>query len=261
MSPPSRPAPAAAADRPPRPGAGGPSLSVVIPCYNEVFRLQPLFHLIAAATPGEHEWLLVNDGSKDRTGQALAEFAAAQAGHVRALHHERNLGKGAAVRTGVLAARGELVGFVDADLAASPLDFAAYLDDADLRQGRTLLIGIRLLTQAKRVRRDPLRHALGRVYQTYVSQLTGLTVYDTQCGFKLVAADRARQLFEPLRCAGFAFDTELILRALAAGMTVREVTVAWEERGRSRVRPWSAARMFWDVLKLRRHLAHAREGR
>lgn len=233
-------------------------LTVVIPCYNEAFRLEPLFRLIDGQAARGWEWVLVDDGSTDRTGAAIAAFARRSRARVLVLRHARNLGKGAAVRTGVLASSGNLVGFVDADLAASPLDFAHYLADAELRRGQALLVGIRLLTQEKRVQRHPLRHAIGRVYLTYVSCLTGLTVYDTQCGFKLLSGKRARELFAPLRCTGFAFDAELILRAIAAKMAIREVPVAWQERGRSRVRPWSAARMFFDVLLIRARLARAR---
>jgi len=235
-------------------------LSVVIPCFNEAFRLEPLFRLIDRQAACGWEWVLVDDGSTDRTGQALAEFARRSAARVHALSHERNLGKGAAVRTGVLATTGDLVGYVDADLAASPLDLGHYLADPDVQAGRVLLVGIRLLTQEKRVQRHPLRHLIGRLYLTYVSCLTGLTVYDTQCGFKLLSGPRARELFAHVGCRGFAFDAELILRALAAGMSVREVPVTWQERGRSRVRPWSAARMFVDILEIRARLAREARG-
>ncbi|NLF16309.1 MAG: glycosyltransferase [Lentisphaerae bacterium] len=234
-------------------------LSVVIPCCNEAFRLEPLCALIDGAAGRGWEWLLVDDGSRDGTGGLLESFAARSRSRVRLLRHERNRGKGAAVRTGVLASQGDLVGYVDADLAASPLDFAAWLDDDGLRAGRELLVGIRLLTQERLVERRLWRHLLGRVYLTYVSCVTGLTVYDTQCGFKLLSGERARRLFEPLGCAGFAFDTELILRALGAGMRIREVPVAWQERGRSRVRPWNALRMAVDIVAIRARLA--REGR
>jgi len=235
-------------------------LSVVIPCYNEAFRLEPLFRLIDSQAALGWEWVLVDDGSADRTGQALAEFARRSPARVHALSHERNLGKGAAVRTGVLATTGDMVGYVDADLAASPLDFAPYLAEPDLQGGRALLVGIRLLTQERRVQRHPLRHLIGRLYLTYVSCLTGLTVYDTQCGFKLLSGGRARELFSRLGCRGFAFDAELILRALAAGMSIREVPVAWQEQGRSRVRPTSAARMFVDILAMRARLAREARG-
>lgn len=236
-------------------------LSIVVPCYNEAFRLPPLLALIDGNAERGWEWLLVDDGSGDRSPSMLAEFAAHTRADVRLLAHPENLGKGAAVRTGALAARQPMLGFVDADLAASPLDFQPFLDDPDLRQGNSLLIGIRLLTEEVRVRRHPLRHILGRLYQTYVAALTGLAVYDTQCGFKLLASNRARQLFGQMRCNGFAFDVELILLAKAAGMRVREVPIAWEEKFHSRVRPWTAARMFCDVLAMRRRLGRTTAGR
>lgn len=233
---------------------GARMLSVIIPCYNEAFRLDPLRGVIEDHAELGWEWIFVDDGSTDETHDVLQDFAHDSRAAIQVLVHQTNLGKGAAVKTGMMAATRELAGFIDADLAASPLQFADYLQDRDIREGRTLLVGIRLLTEEKLVRRHPVRHMLGRVYQTYVSNLTGLTVYDTQCGFKLLAAARGRDLFAGMRCAGFAFDTELILLAKARGMAVREVPIAWQEQYHSRIRPWHAARMLVDILSMRRRL-------
>lgn len=228
-------------------------LSVVIPCYNEAGRLEPLEALIEAQAALGWEWIFVDDGSADDTVARLEAFAIRSRAEVRVLRQEKNRGKGAAVRTGVLAARRPCVGYIDADLAASPLQFRAFLEDADILAGRCLLLGIRLLTESRRVKRSPLRHLLGRVYQTYLSNVTGLTVYDTQCGFKLLQTARAKEIFAELRCPGFAFDAELILLAKWKwGMEIREEPIAWEERHESRVRPWTAARMFVDILAIQR---------
>lgn len=234
-------------------------LSVVIPCYNEAKRLGPMLDLVRANAGLGWQWIFVDDGSRDATAAVVETLAADPALDVALVRHPRNRGKGAAVRSGFLRADRELVGYVDADLAASPLEFQQFLNGEKLRAGRELLLGIRLLTEEKRVERTFFRHLIGRIYQTYVSNLTGLTVYDTQCGFKLLATDRARAIAEHLSCDGFAFDVELILLARDRfGMAIREEPIHWREQGDSRVLPHHAARMFWEILRIHRRLKKRR---
>ena len=228
-------------------------LSVVVPCYNEADRVGRMASLIDAHASLGWEWVFVDDGSSDSTVTRLHEFQGRTQADIQVLVHDRNRGKGAAVRTGVLAAQRICVGYVDADLAASPLDFGPYLNDVDIVEGEALLVGIRLLTEKKQVKRTAFRHFLGRIYQTYLSNVTGLTVYDTQCGFKMLQTARGKQIFEEMACNGFAFDAELILLAeWKYGMEIREVPIAWEEQHHSRVRPWTAARMFSELVGIHR---------
>ena len=235
-------------------------LSVVIPCYNEAGRLGRLLDLIRSRADLGWQWVFVDDGSRDGTAAVVQGLAADPALDVVLVRHERNQGKGAAVRSGFLRAERPLVGYVDADLAASPLEFLPFLDGEALRAGRELLLGIRLLTEEKRVDRTVFRHFIGRIYQTYVSNLTGLTVYDTQCGFKLLATVQAQAIAAEMQCAGFAFDVELILLARDRhGMRIREEPVHWQERGDSRVWPHHALAMFWEILRIRRRLRKLRE--
>lgn len=237
-------------------------LSVVIPCYNEAGRLGPLLDLIRSRPDLGWQWVFVDDGSRDRTAAMVQELAAEPGLDVVLVRHERNQGKGAAIRTGFRRADRELVGYVDADLAASPLEFLPFLDGEAVRSGRELLVGIRLLTEEKKVERTFFRHFIGRIYQTYVSNLTGLTVYDTQCGFKLLATDRAKAIADEMRCDGFAFDVELILLARDRhGMRIREEPIHWREQGDSRVLPHHAAAMFWEILRIRQRLRKRREER
>ena len=231
------------------------AVSVVIPCYNEAPRLERWRELITANAFLDWEWIFVNDGSRDNSREVLATMAwDLEPYGMRIVDLPRNCGKGAAVRAGFMAASRPCVGYVDADLAASPLVFQLYLDDA-VRQGRTLLVGIRLLTADRLVQRTLFRHILGRLYQTLFSCFLGSTIYDSQCGFKLLATAKARALAADMRCDGFAFDAELLLLAQQRhDMHLREVPIAWSERGGSSVRPWSAFRMLVDLWLIRRRL-------
>ncbi|MDD4537820.1 MAG: glycosyltransferase [Lentisphaeria bacterium] len=231
------------------------AVSVVIPCYNEAPRLERWRELITANAFLDWEWIFVNDGSRDNSREVLAAMAwDLEPCGMRIVDLPQNRGKGAAVRAGFLAASRPCVGYVDADLAASPLAFQLYLDDA-VRQGHTLLLGIRLLTTERLVQRKVFRHVLGRIYQTLFAWCLGSTIYDSQCGFKLLATTKARALAADLHCDGFAFDAELLLLAQQRyDMHLREVPIAWVERGGSSVRPWSACRMLVDLWLIRRRL-------
>jgi len=237
-------------------------LSVVIPCYNEGSRLGPMLDLVRAHVELGWQWIFVDDGSSDRTAAVVRDLAADTQAEVVLVQHERNQGKGAAVRSGFERADGALVGYVDADLAASPLQFQPFLAGEELRAGGELLLGIRLLTEEKRVDRTFFRHLIGRVYQTYVSNLTGLTVYDTQCGFKLLSAARAKEIAPEMHCRGFAFDVELIMVARDLHqMRIREEPIHWREQGDSRVMPHHALSMFFEILGIRRRLIAQRRTR
>lgn len=232
------------------------TLSVVIPCYNEESRLSPLFSLIRANIERDWEWIFVDDGSTDNTNALVSEFIKLAPAKIRLVSIQPNSGKGRAVREGLLAAHGHLVGYVDADLAASPLEFATFVDDSQLRAGAELILGIRVKTHDDRVKRLLYRHLMGRAFQTYVSLITGLTVYDTQCGFKLMAGHRAHELAAKMQCDGFAFDVELIMLADRAGMHIREEMIPWEEKGDTKVRPWHIVHMAADIWRIRRRLTH-----
>jgi dolichyl-phosphate beta-glucosyltransferase len=93
-----------------------------------------------------------------------------------------------------------------------------------------------------------------------VSNLTGLTVYDTQCGFKLLSAAKAREIAPDMHCRGFAFDVELIMVARDLHhMRIREEPIHWREQGDSRVMPHHAMSMFFEILTIRRRLARRRQ--
>lgn len=235
-----------------------PRLTVIIPCYNEAPRLGNIFALIEQEAERPWEWLFVDDGSRDETAAMLQRFAAGKP-TVRTVINARNSGKGAAVRAGMLQAQGQLVGYVDADLAADPCQFEQFVDDQALLAGDEMVVGIRLKTHDGHVKRLLYRHIMGRIFQTYASMLTGLTVYDTQCGFKLMSQQGARVLANEMQCDGFAFDVELLMLAKKRGIRLREEMIAWQEQGNSRVRPKHVFRMALDILRLRCRLGHVRK--
>ena len=227
-----------------------PDLSVVIPAFNEALRLGNSLAAIASYLRrggGSFEILVVDDGSGDATAQVASGFAA---DGVRVLVLPENLGKGAALRAGVLASAGELVLLCDADLSTPIEDLerlTARLAEADIAFGSRSIAGARI------VRHQPFyREAMGKAFNLLIRLLGFRGLHDTQCGFKLLRGPAARELFAEMTIDRFAYDVELLALARLRGLRVVEVGVTWADSTGSRVRPvHDALGMLRDVVVLR----------
>ena len=231
-----------------------PSLSVIVPAYDEEARIVPTLRRISAYLDerGEdHELIVVDDGSRDRTREVVAELGA-ELPRLRLLALDRNAGKGAAVRAGVLASRGREVLFSDADLS-TPIEELARLR-AGLDAGADVAIGSRVAAGDVARRQRLGRRLQGRGFHLVVRALGFRSlgrIRDTQCGFKLFRGPVARLLFSEVTLAGFAFDVELLALAHPR-FRVDEIAVAWSHADGSKVRPGiDAARMVRDLIRLR----------
>jgi dolichyl-phosphate beta-glucosyltransferase len=228
-------------------------LSIVVPAYNESSRLPGSLRRIRAhfdAAREEYEVIVVDDGSGDETYATAAEQAAGWP-QLTVLRFERNRGKGAAVREGMLRARGEHRLFTDADLS-TPLDELPRLR-ALLRGDTQVAIGSRGLAESQiEVHQARRRELMGRTYNKLLRLLVLRGIHDSQCGFKVFTAEAAVACFEPLRTMRFGFDAEVLLRAQALGWRIAEVPVRWRHVEASRVNSVrDSSRMLWDLLRLR----------
>jgi dolichyl-phosphate beta-glucosyltransferase len=228
-------------------------LSVVVPAYNESARLPGSLrrmreHFDAAGE--EYEVIVVDDGSGDDTYSTTAALAETWP-QLRLLRFADNRGKGAAVREGMLTARGELRLFSDADLS-TPLE---ELDSLRARlQGDTkVAIASRALEDSQiEVHQQRRREMMGRTYNRLLQLLILPGIHDSQCGFKLFTAEAAVACFEPLRTMRFGFDAEVLVRAKAHGWKIAEVPVRWRHVEASRVNSLrDSSRMLYDLLRLR----------
>jgi dolichyl-phosphate beta-glucosyltransferase len=202
---------------------------------------------------------VVDDGSTDGTGRAVDEYAATDH-RIRVVMGPR-AGKGAAVRRGMLEARGAWRFMADADLAM-PLDnLHRFLDPTSSAAPPDLVIGSREAPGARRHGEYWLRYVIGRVFNAFVRVLVLPGIADTQCGFKLFSAEAADDLFGRLTVGGFAFDVELLVLARRSGYEIREVGIMWHGRGDSRVAVSRGAVAFVDVLRVRWNAWTGRYGR
>lgn len=233
-------------------------LSVVIPAYNEASRLGTSLERTVAYLEergGDYEVLVVDDGSADATAR-VAEGWAERA--VRVLRLPENRGKGAALRAGVTASRGDRVLLSDADLS-TPIEDLPRLEE---RLGEAdVVLGSRAVAESHLVHRQPLyRELMGKTFNLLVRLTAVGGLRDTQCGFKLLDGEVARSLFADMTVDRFAYDVELVWLARRRGHRVVEVGVTWADSPDSRVNPIpDSLRMLWDVVTLR--WRHRGEGR
>jgi dolichyl-phosphate beta-glucosyltransferase len=232
-----------------------PGLSIVVPAYNEQERLGPTIRSYLDYCRGRQlsvELIVVDDGSLDSTS-AVVERLSAEYPELRLIRLAENRGKGYAVRTGVVNARGHLVLFADAD-GATPLSELARLQAA-IGEGADVAIGSRALAgEGVRVRAKLYRRAIGRAFHLLVRSLTVKGVQDTQCGFKLFRGPVAHDLFSRMRMTGFSFDVELLMMAKRQGYRVAEVPVNWVHQPGSKVNlALDSMRMARDLFVIRGH--------
>jgi len=213
-------------------------LAIVIPAFNEEHRLPTGLGRLAAATergaidPTTTEIILVDDGSTDRTTErALALLAPFP--HARVVRLPRNMGKGAAIRSGVAEVRSEVTVFMDSDMAVDPEHLPSLTSALD---GADVAIGSRCLPASTVVCDSVRRTIMGRAFNRVVNATTRVGLGDTQCGFKAFRTTVARLLFHCTVSDRFAFDVDLLVLARRLGMVITQVPVSWRHVEGSRIR-------------------------
>src|SRR6187431_759878 len=208
------------------------SLSVVIPAYNESARLgnslRAVVDYLRQNFP-DGELIVVDDGSSDETAE-LARKVFQDSGDVRTsvISYKSNLGKGRAVRLGLLAARSDVALFSDADLS-TPITEAPKLVEPIVNGPFDVTFGSRALDRGLIGVHQPWRREqAGRVFNLAVRVATGLPFWDTQCGFKAFRMSVCRPLIEAAQIDRFGFDVELIYLAHLAQLRLHEIPVRWD---------------------------------
>ena len=232
-------------------------LSIVIPAFNEELRLPPTLaklEAFLAAQPLRYEIVVVDDGSRDNT-VGVVEAAMAHSPHLRVVRQIPNRGKGAAVRRGMLEARGQIRVMCDADGSMPPSELPKLLAPIVACKAE-IAIGSRYADGAKTDKKQPFYRVLwSRLCNRVIQRSLVPGVRDTQCGFKAFTAEAARDLFRYARIDGWAFDLEILALARRRNLRIAEVGVEWMDDGRSRVNPlkdmWKVIR---EALAIRRNL-------
>jgi dolichyl-phosphate beta-glucosyltransferase len=250
---------------------GNPSLTIVVPAYNEAERITPaldeLFGWLRRGGPartkgrssdelGEWDVLVVDDGSSDDTVSIVEARSEAQPGldgaqpRLRVLCR-RHAGKGAAVTAGVLAAEGDLVVFTDADMATPP-DQIPMLTEALATVDVALGSRIQPDGTDRRSSQPTYRRVLGRIYRAIAGAWVTGDVPDTQCGFKGFRRAAAQDIFGRLKTDGIVFDAEIIYLMRRLEHRYAIVPVMWDDihGSRMQVRLRLGLSVLWDLFRI-----------
>lgn len=225
-----------------------PKYSVVIPAYNEEWRIVPTVGAIATqmCTLGEPwEMIIADDGSTDTTVELVQELELA---NLRLLIAEKNGGKGSAVRRGMLHARGDVILFADAD-QSTPIEQFRDLEQ-QIDEGYDVVVGSRSAEGAEVERKSFARTACSVGLSFIVRNICRIPVSDTQCGFKMFTADAADRLFRRQLIDEFSFDLEILYLARKFDMKTAEVPVRWIDAPGSKVEAGKVALGFLRDLAI-----------
>jgi len=235
-----------------------PSVSLIIPCYNESIRVAKMIDGIKefiATWHGLFEIIIIDDGSTDDTVSLIKNnllYKNLLADNKIQLIQQTNTGKGGALQKGITAASLDFVLTVDADMATHPVEIMNWrLQNKATFARDTICIASRTLAASKLILISN-RRSSGKLFNTIVRIITNLPFKDTQCGFKLYPRAIAQQLFANLRTKGWAHDVEILLQASKQSIPVIEMPITWNERDASKINVLrDGMKMLWEVMKMR----------
>lgn len=243
-----------------------PSLSIIIPCYNEEKRLQGEVIQDFLSDKGNISIVFVNDGSTDKTGEVLNHIQSSNPSRINVITHKTRMGKAEAVRSGILESLKITTvthhGFIDADLSISPSELYRLFEILITNEYKFIL-GSRIKKVGSKIIRNEWRHFYSRVIATIVGWVIKLDVYDTQCSAKIFEKEMAPSLFAEKFHTKWLFDVELLCRIqntygdLNASGT-EEPVKEWTEKKGSKLRWYNFFQILKEVFTLRKYYRHTR---
>jgi dolichyl-phosphate beta-glucosyltransferase len=236
------------------------ALSIVIPAYNEERRLPLAIRDLKAffkSSRSDVEVIIVVEKSQDQTSE-VAEREIDRDPMFRLITNNVQRGKGFAVRTGMLEAKGQTVFYMDADLSTPLSEVFSFLATLAAPNGPDIVVGSRADSRSKIIKRQSLfRESLGRTFNFFVQLIGVRGLKDTQCGFKAFRRSTVKPIFSRQTVDGFAFDVEVLLLAEQMNFKIVDLPVRWINSPDSKVRIWiDPLKMLWDLIKIR-HLVRA----
>jgi dolichyl-phosphate beta-glucosyltransferase len=228
-----------------------PYLSIIIPAYNEETRiiksLQTAVNYLKLNN-FDYEIIVVDDGSTDNTVNIVDNFGFG----VRIVSLGANIGKGAAVKQGMLESKGKYRFFSDADFSTPVYELPKILKR--LESGVDVCIGSRAIDRSMVKKHQPIyRETMGKIFNKFVQLFVLKGITDTQCGFKGFRDYAAQELFSNSKITGFSFDVELLYLSSKFGFKVEQVPVEWYNDKRSTVNPVKdSLNMIIELLKIKK---------
>ncbi len=231
-------------------------LSVIIPAYNEEKRIAETLSEVCTYLSGQsyvYEIIVVNDGSKDKTVECVERFIS-EGNNLQIIDNWENMGKGHAVRQGLMKAIGEYRLFMDADNSTPVAEIEKFFKF--LKSDNGIVIGSRSISGSIIIKSQPFyRVILGRFYVLLVRMITGLgDIKDTQCGFKLFSAGAIKEVLPLCKINGWSFDVEMLIIARKLGYKIYEVPIHWIHHSQTKVKFLPMVTMILDLVRIRFNL-------
>ena len=226
-------------------------VSVVLPAYNEADFLEPAVTKISQALKAygrPYEIIIAEDGSTDGTDKKAAELAKTFL-FVKHIHREKRLGRGTALNNAFRQSGGEVLVYMDLDLATD-LKYLAPLVDALTVEGYDFSTGSRMLRESK-AERTLKRSISSKTYNFLVRHMLGSELRDHQCGFKAFKREPLMQLLGEVEATHWFWDTEILVRAHSHGYRIKEIAVEWKSGRETKVNFFKDSwNMFWQIVGL-----------
>ena len=226
-------------------------VSVVLPAYNEAEKLGGAVAKISQAlkeTGYRYEIIIAEDGSTDGTAERSEELAQ-KLPYVRHIHREKRLGRGTALNNAFRQCNGEVLVYVDLDLATD-LKSLKPLVEAITVEGYDFSTGSRMLPESK-VERSLRRSISSKTYNFLVRHMLGSKLRDHQCGFKASKREPLLRLLDEVEATHWFWDTEIMVRAYRHGYRIKEIPVEWKSGKDTKVNLFKDSwNMFWQIISL-----------
>jgi glycosyltransferase involved in cell wall biosynthesis len=220
--------------------------SIIIPAYNEELRIKSVVLSLSESMP-EKEILVVCDGA-DETKSIVKDISVHKP-NIRVINFDVRLGKGGAIVEGFKTARGERIGFVDADESVSPKDIK---DMFNLLESSDGIIASRRMKASKILVEQPLkRRVASRIFNIFVRSFFGLPFKDTQCGAKVFKREAIYSILDELETKGFEIDVEILWRLKNKGYNIIEHPIAWKHSEGSKFSLKQSKHMLISLLQIR----------
>jgi glycosyltransferase involved in cell wall biosynthesis len=226
-------------------------VSIVFPAYNEADALEAAVEKVTRALnefARSYEIIIAEDGSTDGTDK-LADALAMKYSFIKHIHEEKRLGRGTALKNAFKKSSGEVLVYMDLDLATDLKHLKPLVDKIEY-EDYDFAIGSRMLSESK-VERSRTRQITSKSYNFLVRAMLGSKVKDHQCGFKAFRREPLMQLLDEVTARHWFWDTEILVRAFRKGYKIKEIPVEWKGGRETKVRLLKDSfNMGWQVIKL-----------